>query len=172
MGLRGPQPKPTVLKLLQGNPGKRPLQNDSWMQPEVGLPDAPAHLNREARKEWKRITPILLELGVLTKLDRSALAIYCQVWGRLVDLETALAARQALMKASGRDESEAYMDRTPNGYRKQAVEIEMINALQKQVIQYQAQFGLSPSARVRIRPIASAQGELPGLERPDSWDQF
>ena len=43
----GPPPKPTKLKLLAGNPGKRPL-NENEPEPEAVAPSVPAHLDDEA----------------------------------------------------------------------------------------------------------------------------
>ncbi len=37
MGQRGPAPKPTALRILEGNPGKRPL-NASEPRPRAGRP--------------------------------------------------------------------------------------------------------------------------------------
>ena len=79
MGKRGPAPKPTALKVLQGNPGKRPL-NDK--EPEYEKSDEllkpPPYLSTHAKKEWKRIAPMLLNNGLLTNVDISALGAYCQ----------------------------------------------------------------------------------------------
>ncbi len=47
------KPTPTRLKLLGGNPGKRPLNLDE-PQPEPTLPEPPAHLSDEAKAEWGR----------------------------------------------------------------------------------------------------------------------
>jgi hypothetical protein len=38
--MRGRRPKPTRLKVLTGNPGKRPLNMDE-PQPEPAIPDCP-----------------------------------------------------------------------------------------------------------------------------------
>jgi P27 family predicted phage terminase small subunit len=82
-------PTPTALKLLQGNPGKRALDLSAGVNPQVAIPSAPGHLSPAAKKEWKRITPLLEELGLISGLDRQALALYCQTAGRLDELETA-----------------------------------------------------------------------------------
>jgi hypothetical protein len=37
--MRGRRPKPTRLKMLTGNPGKRPLNNDE-PRPDVNIPEA------------------------------------------------------------------------------------------------------------------------------------
>jgi len=71
---------------LHGNPGKRPL-NTNEPQPELGIPELPTMLNGEALLEWHRITVELLQLGLMTKVDRAALAAYCQAWGRWVEAE-------------------------------------------------------------------------------------
>jgi hypothetical protein len=41
--MRGRKPKPTALKRLDGNPGKRGYNHDEPVLPE-GLPDCPGHL--------------------------------------------------------------------------------------------------------------------------------
>ena len=48
--MAGRKPKPTRLKIIQGNPGKRPL-NKNEPQPERRLMRAPSHLSEEAKKE-------------------------------------------------------------------------------------------------------------------------
>ena len=86
--------KPTNVHILNGNPSKIPAAKlvDS-INPLVEAPDMPDFLNAEARKEWLRITPILLEQGILTKLDRAALAAYCQSYGHWVNAELEITAR-------------------------------------------------------------------------------
>ena len=72
MGRRGPAPKPTALKRLQGNPGKRAL-NDSEPRPTATMPRCPTHLQGEARAEWRRVARGLHDAGLLTQIDRAAL---------------------------------------------------------------------------------------------------
>jgi phage terminase small subunit len=74
--MRGRRPKPTRLKVLTGNPGKRPL-NDSEPGPEVAIPDCPGELGENARREWSRLVGELAALKLLTNFDRAALAAYC-----------------------------------------------------------------------------------------------
>jgi P27 family predicted phage terminase small subunit len=82
----GRKPKPTKLKLLTGNPGKRAL-NKHEPQPSETMPDCPPHLDEEARAEWNRLAPELNASGVLTVVDRGILATYCQCWSRWVRAE-------------------------------------------------------------------------------------
>ena len=75
--MAGRNPKPTKLKLLQGNPGRRPL-NSSEPQPDAGAPVMPDGLSAEAEAEWKKVIPILAKMGVLTVADGATIAGYCQ----------------------------------------------------------------------------------------------
>lgn len=173
MGQRGPQPKPTVLKLIQGNPGKRPLELGGEVMPEVGVPSIPHHLNKEARKEWKRITVELVQLGLISNLDRAALALYCQAWGQLVMLEESLNADVALHMSEGRDISHAMSFTTSKGYEGQKVKVQLINNLREQVNRYLAAFGLSPSSRGRVKASSNTgQAALPGMDEPQGWGKF
>ena len=84
MGRRGPQPLPTALKVLRGNPGKRRL-NRAEPRPVAEFPDMPTWLDREARAEWRRLAK-WLPVGLVTKVDQAALAMLCQSWSELVAL--------------------------------------------------------------------------------------
>ena len=74
--MRGRRPKPTRLKMLTGNPGKRPL-NGNEPRPAPAVPECPAELGPVARTEWNRLVGELTTLRLLTNLDRAALAAYC-----------------------------------------------------------------------------------------------
>src|SRR5262245_33058916 len=87
--MAGRRPKPTHLKLLQGNPGKRPLNADE-PQPAIEIPVAPDHLSEAAKGEWLSMGEKLQKLGLLTSIDRAAFAAYCVVWARWVEAEEAL----------------------------------------------------------------------------------
>ena len=167
-GSRGPLPKPNVLKLLAGNPGKRPLNLADGVNPRVEIPSAPAHLGKEARKEWKRITPLLEELGLISGLDRAMLALYCQSVGRLTELETAFNAKVAVHVAEGKDYAEAVYQvshgLTPNGFAQQSVLFQLLRAHREEVNRYMAHFGLSPAARARVSPSNNLQLGLAGME--------
>ena len=52
--MAGRKPKPTALKKLEGNPGKRKL-NTKEPVPAKGMPEGPKWLLPEAKEEWKRL---------------------------------------------------------------------------------------------------------------------
>ena len=167
-GSRGPLPKPAALKALEGNPGKRALDLSAGVNPRVEVPSAPRHLSKEARKEWARITPILEELGLISGLDRTALALYCQAFGRLSELETAFAGMVARLVDGGAEYSDAVYQAsysvTPSGYAQQSVIVQLLGKHREQVNRYLMHFGLSPAARGRVQASNYVQPTLPGIE--------
>ena len=50
--MAGRKPKPTAIKELEGNPGKRKLNNKE-PKPDKGMPVCPEWLPPEAKAEWK-----------------------------------------------------------------------------------------------------------------------
>jgi phage terminase small subunit len=84
--MRGRKPKPTALKLIDGNPGKRPIAGRE-PKPPATQPTCPAHLAATAKSEWKRLAGVLNEIGLLTRIDRTVLATYCQAYGRWVEAD-------------------------------------------------------------------------------------
>lgn len=73
--MRGRKPKPTWLKLLDGNTGGRPL-NKLEPVPEHAIGTAPADFNAKQREIWEHATAASPP-GLLTELDRQTLIGYC-----------------------------------------------------------------------------------------------
>ena len=101
---RGRPPKPTALKLLGGNPGKRPL-NYNEPQPELADATAPDGLAEPALAVWHEIAPQLVALGLVTSIDRAHLARACRLeaLGRaeLMKLESADSGAVTVSPANG-----------------------------------------------------------------------
>lgn len=72
--MRGRKPKPTFLKLIEGNPGHRPLNIDE-PQPEGQLVDPPETFNAQQQALWRKEIAKVPE-GMLRKLDMAAFASY------------------------------------------------------------------------------------------------
>lgn len=167
MGARGPKPLPANVRAFTGT-SHRPLRAADLadgVHPEVGLPPMPQHLGPEARKEWKRVTPLLLELNLLTKVDRSALELYCRAYGRLQQIERALTAEQRRLDDAGEDVTRALWQPTPTGFARESILSRLAGDLSTQVDRYLASFGMSPSSRSRVTASRNdAQFRLPGMD--------
>lgn len=83
----GNRPKPTKLKLLQGNPGRRPI-NYKEPQPKRGIPKMPKWLKEfpVAIKEWKRESKELNDMGILTTAEGGALAMRCYLAAEIQEM--------------------------------------------------------------------------------------
>lgn len=145
MGERGFPPKPTALRILEGNPGRRPL-NQREPKPELGIPRCPAWLDKEGRKEWRRVAPLLDRLGLLAKIDQAALAMYCDAYSQF------LAARKNIKKYGF-----SYM--LESGYVQQRPEVSIYHKLQAIIKGWCQQFGFTASARSRMVVGAEADQE-------------
>lgn len=140
MGKRGPRPKPTALRMLEGNPSNRPLPPHEPKPPAASGLAAPLSLDRLARVEWARLAPHLSRLGLLTEIDRSALEVCCGIYSELRQLRGT--RRRWLRDKDKRDDVwrvDSALDRKAGLYR-----------------QYLAEFGLTPAARTRVEADADA----------------
>ncbi len=133
---------PTKLKILRGNPGKRPL-NDAEPRPQLGEPSCPPWLSKKAKAEWKLIVPELLKLGLLSIIDRAALSGYCQATAEVEEATRIIEKEGRILK---RKSSGAM-------YTHPAVAIQY--AAFKVMKGFLQEFGLSPSSRSRVKGSGS-----------------
>jgi P27 family predicted phage terminase small subunit len=89
--MSGPPPTPLHIRLLKGNPGRRPLRPEPQPEVEAKVPEPPSFLTGYARAEWDYVAPHLHRLNLLTTLDISMLAVYCTAYSRWRQATEALA---------------------------------------------------------------------------------
>ena len=147
MGYRGPIPKPTVLEIAEGRPGHRAINRNEPKARNVA-PKCPDHLDERARKEWRRMVPILQRMKVLTEADGYSLANLCQTYSTLVTAQEKLSEAGILYKA-------------PSGYIMQSPLLAVVNQCIDTITKLSREFGLTPAARSRI--IAPALDD--GIDR-------
>ncbi len=182
MAIRGRKPKPTRIKRLHGNPGRRPL-NGAEAMPEPATPSPPEFLSDEAKQEWSRVSDQLFRLGLLSQLDRTSLAAYCQAYGRWKQAEAAIA------ELAKRDQlSHGLMIKTSNGNLIQNPLVGTANKAMSEMMRYAVEFGMTPSARSRVdaggsfnggkfagllgRPYDPADKYFTDIDRPGALDEY
>ena len=148
--MAGRPPKPTKLKMLQGNPGRRPLPENE-PQPTVAIPTRPGWLSVEAKHEWRRLAPELERLELLTLVDRGAFAAYCQSWGLYVDAVKDLLENGTIFV-------------TAKGYQSPRPSVGMMVKMLSAMSRFGGKFGLSPSDRAKI--------DLPKPAKGDEFSEF
>ena len=150
MATRGRKPTPTAIKELEGNPGKRKL-NDKEPRPEKKAPSCPKWLESEAKKEWRRLAKKMELMGVLTEVDMAAFAGYCQAYARWKEAEEFITQHGTIVK-------------TPSGYWQQVPQVSIAQTYLKVMNRFAEQFGLTPAARSRIVADTTSSGSEDELE--------
>ena len=133
----GPAPKPTRLKELAGNPGKRPLNKREPIPETTGIPKPPAHLGRFGKALWKTYAGKIAALGLLTDIDVPAWETLCLAYDRMRE------AGADIKRHKGR----VYVK---NGLPCVRPEVRIEAEARTEFRHYCAEFGLTPSSRSRV----------------------
>ena len=141
--------KPTALRVLEGTKPR----NANEFQPDKTMPDCPDWLLDDAKDEWDRIAPQLHRIGLLTSVDRAALAAYCQSYGRWKAAEEVVKAQGLTYELYDKDGNVRCVQQRP--------EVGIANQCLKQIKTFASAFGLEPSSRAKI--------ELPNSQPVDDF---
>lgn len=139
--MKGRKPKPTHLKLVTGNPGKRAINKAEPKVPRA-RPSAPSHMSDKARETWGYVSGLLDRMGILTEIDAVALEMLCEAYADY------LHAREALQAFGSR----YYTTVNAQGgimHRAHPAVAEAADA-DRRIKAWLAEFGLTPSSRTRI----------------------
>ena len=145
MGRRGPQPKPTALRLVEGNPGHRSLPRGE-PQPELGPPEMPDFLPPLAEKAWKSAVAEMTAVpGWLARIDWRILetwAIDYAIWRDAV----------AAIKESGMTFLAVFIDGAGQEHHtpKARPEMKIINDTVGRLLRAEGALGFAPSFRTRL----------------------
>ncbi|SMG45347.1 P27 family phage terminase small subunit [Paracoccus sp. J56] len=111
-------------------------------------PPAPAYLAPHAKAEWRRVLPLLVARGVITKADLAGVEAYCAAAG---------AARQI-------GEAMALAGGLPD-LRLGGLQIRYMQTAR----QLAAEYGLTPTSRARIGAVADAEADQSARPNPLSF---
>ncbi|MCB2250075.1 P27 family phage terminase small subunit [Salmonella enterica subsp. diarizonae] len=100
--MAGRRPKPTRLKVVAGNPGKRKI-NDKEPAPAHEIPSPPSHLTDWGKVAWGKLTVLLDGMGVMTIADGLALERLCDIYADILQLRDTIAVegRRRRLPAAG-----------------------------------------------------------------------
>lgn len=136
--MRGRKPVPTALKLLKGNPSKRPI-NKEEPQPDALPINCPIEVTTDdAKQEWIRTIVPAIHRGQITAADRVFAIAHCELWATWRD-QLKDAARHAHVIAAGKNSHPM-----PNPARCMANKTLMLLA------KIDAELGLTPVSRSRV----------------------
>ncbi len=148
--MRGWKPVPTYLKLIRGNPGKRPL-NETEPVPEGDLHEPPKWMSKPQRAGW-RYAIEHAPAGLLKRLDRSVLT----AWVVAEDLHR---------KASEMVERHGLLIKAPNtGLPIQSPYLPVVNRQATIMLKAAEQLGFSPGSRSRVQIDADRRSQPNAFE--------
>ncbi len=143
--MAGRRPKPTALRLIEGNPGKRAI-NKKEPNPRKEIPSCPAHLTDAGKVAWGRLCALLDRMGVLTEADAFALE-------RLCDCYTEILECRELIEVQGRtyDSARKSKDGDMEILIKANPAVAMLADADRRFKSHLVQFGLTPAARSKVQ---------------------
>lgn len=137
--IRGRKPKPTNLRAIDGNAGKRPLPKNE-PKPKLACPDPPGDLNEIAKIQWREWAELLHRTRILTEADLMALKLACEAYGRWFEATEHIKANGMLIP-------------TPNGFVAQSPMVQIANKAHEQIVKLLVEFGMTPSSRTRVQTV-------------------
>jgi P27 family predicted phage terminase small subunit len=154
MGARGPKPTPAKLLLLKGNKqaGKQATLEQEANAVDIRIPSAPSYVTGLALREWRRITRVLKQYGLITLLDRAAVAAYCISYQRWAEAEAVLQERGPAGMVQTYDSGAQAIDPM----------VSIANKYNSQMVGYLHEFGLTPSARRAVTISRQDDGDPDG----------
>jgi len=157
---RGRKIKPTNLKILEGNPGRRPLPIDEPKPQDTSKPQPPSHLDKYALEEWNRICDGLYAMGILFPIDMAILAAYCVSYSRWRQAEEELAKVR-----DNYSDYAALIQMTHYGNYIIHPLIGISNTAARDILRYASQLGITPSARAAlgVKPKEGEKSKFSGL---------
>ena len=146
MGLRGPAPKPSVIEIAEGCPGKRAV-NRREPQPHMIRPKMPKHLDQRARREWRRLAPLLERMRVLTEADGIALSALCADVSIMEQTQESISKSGLLTK----NQKTGHIHQNPL--------LQVLATTTDRVMRGLREFGLTPAARSRLTTYSEASSD-------------
>lgn len=142
---------PTVLKLVKGTTQPPCRTNKNEPKPDNNRPKPPSIVTGAALNEWKRIMPQLEAVGLVSLVDRAALAAYCVAYGRWIDAEKSVAEHGYMLKA-------------PNNLPMPSPYLSVANKAMEQMMKAIREFGLSPASRSSVSSITKPESKKMGIK--------
>ena len=143
--------KPTALKTLEGNPGKRPLNKAEPQFLSLVADEPPGWLDDIARDHWLYHAPKLAKAGVLTEIDASLLAAAAEQWS---------VYRRASGATKGKT-ARPLIGHTRFGERVAKPEIAIARAALAEYHAIMREFGVGPASKSKLH-----------VEKPAEPDEF
>lgn len=153
--MAAPQPIPTALKLITGNRGKRPLNQDE-PKPKRVIPKAPLTLSKVGKKAWAEFTRLLDDMDILTEADATGVERMCEAYARVLECQDAMNKYGLILEYIDPNTGDIMLKANPA-----AAALAKAEMLLKA---YLAEFGLTPSSRSKVKTN--------GAQKPKTTEKY
>lgn len=147
MAKRGRKPKPTAIRILEGNPGKRPLPENEPICDY--LPSKPHSVGADplASSEWDRILHVSPP-QLYTAMDETLIGNYCLAWSMLVKAQKDIDENgvQILVQKVHPETGELYITDA-----KINPSVRIWKAASETMVKLADRLGFTPSARANLK---------------------
>ncbi len=173
--MRGRKPKPTLVKVLAGNPGKGPL-NFNEPQP-VGNAAEPPWWMSQAQKDLWNSKIAQAPVGLIKLLDQETLAVWIVAADTYQQAAAQVAKRGFMLKETKKGTIRQFKNKASTIVPDKvtlfkspylAIMSEQAGIMQK----YGADLGFSPSSRSRIHVLPEGEGAGKTKGRKAGFDEF
>lgn len=134
--------------------------------------DPPKDLSPDAAACWKMHAPELERLGLLTRLDLGSFRLACETYAMALAAMAAMRPRRSDGEPDGRRRGYEVVtvDKAHGGDLRKHPAFAVFNMAVNTYRAWCADFGLTPSARVTLRPGAAAGAGAPSEADDDGFD--
>ena len=146
----GRKRKPTALSIIQGNPGKRRLNQREPAGEDITVIAPPDYLSDVAKKEYSNTVEMLARAGIVKNLDLKALELYAQTYATW---------REAMEKT----ELTGMVVKAQSGFPVQNPYFNIANQAAKRLQSLLAEFGMTPSSRSSVSASPPSSDNSDGL---------
>lgn len=173
MGLRGPQPKPSEIRLLEGVKTSRVKSTEPKPKKVSSIPQPPDWMCDTAKKYWIRAVDVLSEMRVLTEADLILLERYCDFladWKHCRDF----------LKEKGQiwypiyegDEIDPATGRRVIKYLAEFPHVSKKLKASEHLLRIEMHFGMTPASRARITVEETGPLVIIPKEKESEFDDF
>ncbi|WP_129138800.1 phage terminase small subunit P27 family [Modicisalibacter coralii] len=146
---RGRKPKPSHLKAVQGNAGKRAINHDEPQADSLlEVPPPPEWLDPIGIQMWERVAPWLVSSKILTASDIPNLEAYCAAYARWRKAEENIAVNGLVVDS-------------PMGGVVKNPACTVANESLKQMTTFGSALGLDPASRARLAVPGAKEANNP-----------
>jgi P27 family predicted phage terminase small subunit len=141
MGLRGPPPKPTAVRILEGNPGRLPINRNEPKPSKLTNIEPPADLPEEGKRVFSALSRELINCGLMTAVDVEAFNRYIRLLLEYRKADSEIGGKFVFPVKDAKGQFSYFVPNPWVAVRDRALD---------RLLRLEREFGMTPASRVRM----------------------